>query len=294
MNEFKQNQVRHSIELEGQKQRILLLIEDLINSYNSSILEKIDVDNKTKTQAKKEINKLVNQMFSEIYRELKIELNNIGIYESNFQAFLLENTKEEEYKTVDTSNINEIVLGALFLGGTLKATLDYQKNVINNNISRNLNMIYNQSNLNNKSLFRNNVLNLNSSQLQTIARTATNNTINLSRLETFKKNKINKYQYTAILDSKTTKICRKLDGNVYLVENKKAPKPPQHYNCRSYIVPIIDNSDKFSDTEDFKDFANDQTDKNYITDKNGNFKLRNRDIVSLQERIRKDKELFKN
>lgn len=292
MNEFKQQQTRHEIEMEGQKQRILLQLEELINSFNKSITDKIDINNKSLSETKKEINVLINQMFSDIYRELKEQLAALGIYESNFYVNLLEENKEEEYKPANKSEINELLLGALFLGGTLRETLNYQKNVVNNNIVRNLNRIYNQTGIDSKSFFRNNVLNLNSAQLQTISRTATNNILNLSRLETFKKNNIKKYQYTAILDIKTTKICRNLDGNVYLIDNPKAPKPPQHYNCRSYIVPIIDSSDKFNDNEDFSDFAKDQSDKDYITDENGNFKLRNRDVVSLQERIIRDRKLF--
>ena len=47
-----------------------------------------------------------------------------------------------------------------------------------------------------------------------------------------------KYRYTATLDSRTSPICRALDGQEF--EYGKGPTPPQHFNCRSTTVPVID------------------------------------------------------
>lgn len=51
-------------------------------------------------------------------------------------------------------------------------------------------------------------------------------------------NVVKKEQYVATLDSRTTPICRSLDGNVY--KRGKGPHPPIHINCRSVRVPVID------------------------------------------------------
>ncbi len=45
-------------------------------------------------------------------------------------------------------------------------------------------------------------------------------------------------QYVATLDSRTTPICRSLDGKRF--PRGKGPKPPLHLNCRSVRVPVID------------------------------------------------------
>lgn len=45
------------------------------------------------------------------------------------------------------------------------------------------------------------------------------------------------YQWVAILDGATTAICRSRDGHIYLYGD--GPTPPAHYNCRSFIVPVI-------------------------------------------------------
>jgi uncharacterized protein with gpF-like domain len=47
-----------------------------------------------------------------------------------------------------------------------------------------------------------------------------------------------KYQYVATLDSLTSPICRALDGQEF--PYGKGPTPPQHFNCRSKVVAVID------------------------------------------------------
>ena len=45
-----------------------------------------------------------------------------------------------------------------------------------------------------------------------------------------------KYRYTATLDSRTSPICRALDGKVF--KHGQGPYPPQHFNCRSRYINI--------------------------------------------------------
>ena len=45
------------------------------------------------------------------------------------------------------------------------------------------------------------------------------------------------YIYRAVLDSKTTPICRSLDGEVY--DWGDGPQPPLHFGCRSIRAPLI-------------------------------------------------------
>jgi len=50
-----------------------------------------------------------------------------------------------------------------------------------------------------------------------------------------------KYQYVATLDSRTSLICASLDGQTF--EYNKGPIPPQHFNCRSTTVPVLDDDE---------------------------------------------------
>ena len=44
------------------------------------------------------------------------------------------------------------------------------------------------------------------------------------------------YQYSAILDDRTTDICRGLHGKTFRAGDQ--PIPPMHFNCRSMLIPI--------------------------------------------------------
>lgn len=54
---------------------------------------------------------------------------------------------------------------------------------------------------------------------------------------------VDSYQYVAVLDSRTTEICRSLDGQIF--RYGAGPLPPQHVNCRSTIVPIERGGDPY-------------------------------------------------
>lgn len=51
-----------------------------------------------------------------------------------------------------------------------------------------------------------------------------------------------KYVYRAVLDSRTTPVCRSLDGNVYRWGD--GPVPPLHFGCRSLRAPLIKGIEK--------------------------------------------------
>jgi SPP1 gp7 family putative phage head morphogenesis protein len=69
-----------------------------------------------------------------------------------------------------------------------------------------------------------------------------------------------KYRYTAVLDSRTSPICRALDGKVFV--HGKGPLPPQHFNCRSVYVNIpIGLEKEFREArEDYGEWLNKQDD----------------------------------
>lgn len=46
------------------------------------------------------------------------------------------------------------------------------------------------------------------------------------------------FQYTAIIDERTTDYCSCMDGKTFRIEDLPMLKPPAHYNCRSFTVPI--------------------------------------------------------
>jgi len=77
-------------------------------------------------------------------------------------------------------------------------------------------------------------------QIQTIVRTSVNQVQNQASQAVYAANSkvAPKYEYVATLDSRTSPICRRLDGRKFAYN--KGPTPPQHFNCRSTTVPIVD------------------------------------------------------
>jgi SPP1 gp7 family putative phage head morphogenesis protein len=77
-------------------------------------------------------------------------------------------------------------------------------------------------------------------QILTLVRTSINQVANAASMAVYETNQdiTKKYRYVATLDTKTSSICRALDGREF--EYGKGPTPPQHFGCRSSVVAVID------------------------------------------------------
>jgi SPP1 gp7 family putative phage head morphogenesis protein len=77
-------------------------------------------------------------------------------------------------------------------------------------------------------------------QIITLVRTSINQVANTASQQVYEANQdiTKKYRYVATLDTRTSSICRALDGQEF--PYGKGPMPPQHFNCRSTTVPVID------------------------------------------------------
>lgn len=56
---------------------------------------------------------------------------------------------------------------------------------------------------------------------------------------------VEKYEYLATLDDRTSEVCRSMDGKVFRLSEKEVGinYPPLHPNCRSTVVPYFDDED---------------------------------------------------
>jgi SPP1 gp7 family putative phage head morphogenesis protein len=82
------------------------------------------------------------------------------------------------------------------------------------------------------------------SRLEVIVRTETTNAYNMGRIIAARSPAADKiiqgFEYSAILDSRTTAVCRKLDGRFIAKGDPDLARlsPPNHFNCRSLLVPV--------------------------------------------------------
>lgn len=92
-------------------------------------------------------------------------------------------------------------------------------------------------------------------RLETITRTEGTKAYNKGRLDQFKDTGefVRAVQYSAVLDRRTTTLCKRLHGKIMDINNGliNVYLPPNHFNCRSIIIPVT-RYDSWKES-DFKD-----------------------------------------
>ena len=78
--------------------------------------------------------------------------------------------------------------------------------------------------------------------VERLLRTEVNYTLNQATLDGYKEAGIEKYEFSATLDSRTSQICSELHGEVFEVKKIAVGLnyPPMHPRCRSTTIPVID------------------------------------------------------
>jgi len=78
----------------------------------------------------------------------------------------------------------------------------------------------------------------------TIARTNVSDLYNFARFSVFDspamREWVTAFQYSAIMDGRTTELCRGLHGRIFTREDliQTGLIPPNHFNCRSTLLPV--------------------------------------------------------
>ncbi len=82
-------------------------------------------------------------------------------------------------------------------------------------------------------------------RLETIARTNFNSVFNEGRNQVFKEasDQIAAFEFSAIIDGRTSDICRELDGHQFRKQDADKFQPPMEFNCRSILLPILTGED---------------------------------------------------
>lgn len=91
-----------------------------------------------------------------------------------------------------------------------------------------------------KANYTDGILNITSRNARAVTHTAVQHAASQARQMTWERNPdlVQGVRWVSTLDSKTTQVCRSLDGRVYPVH--KGPRPPIHVNCRSSTSPVLD------------------------------------------------------
>lgn len=235
--------IEHKSLMEGQKTRVVNQIITILQSILPNIYGLSAAANSTNiNKIVKEAQAIIDEAFSQLTPELQKEIMELGVYEAQVQEALLNNLIEDSSKiaiagvgkeTLKTAIFKTPIQGLLFKDGLKNASLDVKKQV---ETAVRIAVLEGATASQAKARIKANY-NIAEKRMVTYIRTAIQNATNVATAETYKANNIEKYKYVAILDSRTTDICKSLNGTIF--ELGKGRLPPVHYNCRSFTIPVF-------------------------------------------------------
>lgn len=163
----------------------------------------------------------------------------------DYQVLISENLAKQN---ISLSNINSTVLknvlNAYWLGS------NYSKRIWKNAelLTRALNSTLSAGILSGQSIQKmakklDETMNVGMYNSTRLIRTETNYFHNQAELQSYKDDGIIAYKYLAVLDNRTSEICRELNGKIFRVKDAVVGEnyPPMHPFCRSTSVPITED-----------------------------------------------------
>lgn len=260
--------IKHQIQMRGQYTRIakqvVLHLEQLKKTIKGELVDAMSARDWTSTSRLRKtlvnIEKMIADEYSMISETMKAELSDLFVYESEFTSKLL--GFDFSTSMVSEKLIESVVSSDPFDGKILGEWLDEQR------LSTQLKV---------KQVIRLGVANgLPTSKIvdalyaepanpfvvarrsaEVMVRTASVHVTSQASLKTFERVGFKQYQLSAVLDSRTTPLCRALDGKVYSVSDKARKVPPFHPGCRTVMIAVSDDEPAF--TSGYEDWLKKQS-----------------------------------
>lgn len=250
--------IKHQVAMRGQFTRIAkqaaLHLQALKTSVKAELDEAMTARNWTAVARLRKtfvtIDKLIADEYELMSETLKAELGDLFVYESEFTSKLL--GFDFSSNMVTEKLVESIVSNDPFDGKILGEWLDEQRLATQIKV---------------KQTIRLGVLNgLSTSKIvdalyadpgnpfsgarrnaEVMVRTASAHVTSQASLKTFERVGFGSYQLSAVLDSRTTPVCRALDGKIYKTSDKGRKVPPFHPGCRTVMIAVSDDEPAFTD-----------------------------------------------
>ncbi len=88
-----------------------------------------------------------------------------------------------------------------------------------------------------------------------VARTLVNDIYNYAVIQSYIETGTNYFQFRAVIDNRTSDICRMLNGSIFSASEAQHYRPPLHYRCRSRLIALqgntVRNADMMFDNRNF-------------------------------------------
>lgn len=260
MAEHKQNFTLVEKRISKVEQDYVSNCAEKIRLIQESLIETVKKEKFLENKRLDKVNELKLKNTNELRVELKSgmkEMYDLGLKDAKREF------KPKQTKYIDLTDdemIDEIIYEApVFVTSTITDDILKQaKIVLRNGITQGLSVIEVIGQLN--KIFEPYDPAFDGSRLETIIRTNYMKVYNNTKQAYFKPaqdaGEIVAYQYSAIIDSRTSDFCRDHDKKIYLANSSfmQNSEPPNHFNCRSIVIPItreeFENKEIFGATEE--------------------------------------------
>ena len=256
--------IRHMVWLERYKTSTSKKILTLLNKADDDLIEKIagrlvkieqrgfDLGKQT-TERLKALEAVIRDdrkaLYQAVYGETRDELFDFAVYESDFQARLIETAAQIELVRPAASQLKAAATSQPFRGRLLKEWYSglEQKTARQVNDAVRIGIVEGETTDQivrrikgtRARQYRDGVLDISRRDANAVVRTAVSHVSNRAANDVWDANAdiIKGVKWISTLDGRTSAICRQRDNKIYAVG--KAPAIPAHFNCRSTTVPYL-------------------------------------------------------
>tara|TARA_R110000803_G_scaffold112299_2_gene180663 strand:- start:544 stop:1632 length:1089 start_codon:yes stop_codon:yes gene_type:complete len=256
---------RHQSHYERLKSAEVKKFDDFLIKMDKDIRDKLSGSNLTDFTVKrlnakiKQIGSLMNGTLDDYKKVWKESVKEAAVYEAGFESRALGQVVEGVNFTLPSDNqIAAAVfstplgdIGGASGGSLLDAFFDDMSATQVKRIEGAIRMGYAQGETTAQVVrrirgtkaggFKDGILAITKRNADAVARTALQHAASQAREEVWRQNSdiVEKVKWVSALDSKTSAICRSLDGQEFPID--KGIRPPAHVNCRSAVVGVLNN-----------------------------------------------------
>lgn len=257
-------EVSHAVGLQRYSNGVVRRIIALLNRSDSDIVAKLTVAlerapesfNAARLEKLLEsVRNLNGQVYERIGTQLERELRDLVAYEASFQQRIFTGTLPAQVVAsvgVASVNVEQVAAAALsrpfqgvLLREAIKGLSDDRAAAIRNAVR--MGVVEQETTQQivrrirgTKALgYKDGLMEVSRRNAEAIVRTAVTHTQNYAKQKFYEANSdlVDKWEFKATLDSRTTLTCASLDGKTYPIG--QGPQPPRHWNCRSVAVPVV-------------------------------------------------------
>ena len=258
-NRLADDTIHHQIKLRGQYTRIAKQAVAHLSTLKGLIKAELDEASKAKNwnaaaklrKTMHNLDKLVEAQYSIMSDDLKKELSDLFYYQSEWTTKLL--GADFGYEVLTENTVRALIENDPFDGKILSEWVAEQQLGTQTKIKQAVRVGV-MNGLPAKDIV-NALVNDPSSPFvgtkrnaEILVRTAAAHVSSQADIRSFKEAGYETYQLSAVLDTRTTKLCAALDGKVYRMSDPAKKVPPFHPGCRTTMIAVFDGDEPFGDT----------------------------------------------